>query len=54
MVTNPQEEKEAVLRNQRDTDMTYENYLCWQMEFDRINQQIVDILCNQNIVGDQN
>jgi hypothetical protein len=44
------QQKEATLRKQKDAEMTNEEYSRWQQEFDEINQQIVDILCNQNIV----
>lgn len=39
------QEKEALLRREKDKDMTYEEYLRWQANFDKVNQEIVDVLC---------
>lgn len=37
-------EQEAALRKQKETEMSYEDYLCWQRTFDKVNQQLVEVL----------
>lgn len=39
------QKKEAMLRKQRDRDMDTETYWQWQREVDKVNQEIVEILC---------